>query len=954
MNGFDLLEAVQPSEGWYCVIGINAQGSAIQRLVSTREEVTQVADKFTAKERNVYFAVAKYKTDSNRTKENVLALKSFWVDVDCGPGKSALDDKTGRPKGYETQAEGLTALLTFIKNNKLPTPIFVDSGRGVHAYWPLTEAVPPSKWEPVAAKMRKLCNLQDFYVDGSVFEIARVMRLPGTLNFRCDPPKLATVIKAAEPTPFDKLAEILEVTEEDLKPPPPKRELTALGKALQQNVESSFATIINRCSKGDGCLQLLNCYMERATLSEPRWFDALSVAKFCSDRDTAIHKISEGHPGYEPGAVERKIVGIKGPHTCAEFEKNNPDGCKGCPHFGKITSPIVLGKTIARDSGKPVEVIEQSEDGQGEQPASIHVIPPYPDPFFRGKNGGIYLALPTSDEESEPVLVYEHDLYVVKRMHDPINGDVMILKVHMPRDGVKQFVVTNVQLADKNEIRKILASHGVVCPEKRFQHLLAYLMTSVRELQYTKKAEIMRLQFGWADNDTKFILGDREISKDGVFHSPVSSATSGMADHIHAAGTFEKWKEVFELYGRVGLEPHAFCALSAFGAPLLKFTGQQGAIINVIHSGSGTGKTTVLHMCNSVYGNPQKLCAKWDDTLNAKIMRLGIYNNLPFCVDEITNTTPQEFSTLAYNMSQGRGKDRVKASSNELRVNLTSWATISPCSANCSFYEKMSSLKTNADGEMMRLLEYKIDYIDAIPTDIAKEMFDHQIKQNYGHAGEIYLRWLVANKEDAVKTMRDVQAKLDSELKLTQRERFWSAVAAANITGGLIAKELGLMSWDMRRIYEWIAKTISGLRTEVVAPLSDASAIIGDYIYRNMQNVLVVNDSTDLRTQKPSAPTIVPKGPLLIRYEPDTKKMFLAAKAFKDDCVKYQVNYKETLNQLQKKGVLLSASTKRMSKGMGVMAPGVYALTLDCASADFISVDEMLPTQENVDANREG
>lgn len=948
MNGFDLLEAVQPSEGWYCVIGINAQGSAVQRLVSTREEVTQVADKFTAKERNVYFAVAKYKTDNNRTKENVLALKSFWVDVDCGPGKSALDEKTGRPKGYETQAEGLTALLTFIKNNKLPTPIFVDSGRGVHAYWPLTEAVPPSKWEPVAAKMRKLCNLQDFYVDGSVFEIARVMRLPGTLNFRCDPPKLATVIKAAEPTPFDKLAEILEVTEEDLKPPPPKRELTALGKALQQNVESSFATIINRCSKGDGCLQLLNCYMERATLSEPRWFDALSVAKFCSDRDTAIHKISEGHPGYEPGAVERKIVGIKGPHTCAEFEKNNPDGCKGCPHFGKITSPIVLGKIIARSAPEPPKEAAGGEDEEEEQPPLIKFSPP--PPFFRGKSGGIYIEI---DSDNGPIqeLVYENDLYIVKLMQDPLQGFVAVFRVHLPMDGVKEFVIPNIKISEQAELRKELARNGVVTNAERFKLISAYVIASIRELQHKHKAELMRLQFGWAEKDSVFVVGDREYSQHGVHHSPPSSATNSMVAYFEPAGTLELWKQVFSLYGRPGLEIQAFAALSAFGSPLLKFTGQKGAVINLIHGKSGTGKTTVLRMANSVFGNPEGLLGTPDDTKVGRTIKAGLLNNIVNTVDEITNIPPEDASQLLYAFSQGRGKDKAKANANELRENNITWRLITLFSSNASLADKLTSIKATPDGEMLRMLEFKIEYTstEVISTSEGKYLFDHVLNNNYGHAGPIFIKWVLENLEEVKQALVDVQTKLDVELGLTQRERNWSAVVAANITGGIIARRLKLIDFNMQNIYAKIADRlrimVEDSQTTYTLTSGDILGVIGEFVDMNINNMLVVDSEADSRTKKLKAPLLTPRGPLYIRYEPDTKELAIACKPFRDACVKAQINYKEMINGLEERGILKGVTTKRMTKGLPVTTPGVRAIILDGSKVNLVDLGSVIETE---------
>jgi hypothetical protein len=101
-----------------------------------------------------------------------------------------------------------------------------------------------------------------------------------------------------------------------------------------------------------------------------------------------------------------------------------------------------------------------------------------------------------------------------------------------------------------------------------------------------------------------------------------------------------------------------------------------------------------------------------------------------------------------------------------------------------------------------------------------------------------------------------------------------------------------------------------------------------------------VNDEVDRRTNMAMLPTLEPRGELLIRYEPDTKKMFLAAKPFKNDCVKFQVNYKDTLAQLEKKGIFLGTMNKRLSKGMKVVSPGVHSLIFDCSNTEFISMDE--------------
>jgi hypothetical protein len=513
-------------------------------------------------------------------------------------------------------------------------------------------------------------------------------------------------------------------------------------------------------------------------------------------------------------------------------------------------------------------------------------------------------------------------------MTDPNAGETLLFRLHLPRDGVREFSIPLAHAVVKEKLRDALAPQGVAPSGKQVESLLYYTMTFVKNLQYANKAEIMRTQFGWVDGDSKFILGDREITKDGVFYSPPSTATKEDAALIYPKGDFEKWKEVFNMYALPGMEPHAFAALTAFGSPLLKFTGLSGAIINVIHKSSGSGKSTTLYMCNSVYGEPQKLASIWKDTFNAKMHRLGVMNNLPNTIDEITNTTPMEFSDLSYSISQGRGKNRVKSQSNEMRVNNTSWQGITLASANASFYEKLGAAKNSPDGESMRLLEYAIAPNNVIDVALGKQMFDHQLRENFGHAGEVIAK---------------VQARIDKKVQFTSRERFWSAVAACNIAGGLIAKSIGLHDYDMMAVYEWLIGMLGEMREDIKPPQSNPTLILGEFINSHMNNALVVNGEVDARSNLEAMPLLEPRGELLVRYEPDTKHLYIAAKQFKDFCVEQQINYKEALKELKDTNVFVEAMNKRMAKGMKVVSPAVRVLKFDASSSEFIQMDAILP-----------
>ena len=933
MADFDLLEAVQPREGWYAIVGIKGDRKQ-QKIVATREEADEWIAHFSDREWNVFFGVAKYKDGSSRTKSNVQALKAFWLDIDCGPTKD-----------YDTQEEGLAALKKFCKVTGLPKPTLVNSGRGLHAYWPLSEEVTREDWERVATRLKDVCAAQDLHADNACFEPARILRVPDTFNYKGDEPVPVSVMHVGAVVSYDFMRETLGVKDD----PAPflagtPTTMSPLGKLIQSSMEASFTKIMKLGEKG--CAQLNACYEERADISEPRWFNALSVAKFCRDRDKAIHKLSAEHPDYDPGRTEYKIQHIVGPHTCAEFEKNNPGLCAGCPHFNKIKSPIALGKELieATEEDNVIEV----EDEVGV--TSVYKIPEFPFPYARGKNGGIWRKADKKDgEEVEDMLVFPYDLYIVKRMEDPVEEGVVLMRLHTPKDGVKEFVISNAKIMDPTELRKILAAKGVMTAKKQFDLIIDYVIKSFLQLFDSQKAEQMRNQFGWVDNDSKFIIGDREIGAQGTYHSPPSSVTRVLADHMVPTGSFEKWKEVFDLYGRPGLEAHAFAAATAFGAPILRFSGQRGAILNVIHSNSGTGKTTILHMCNSVWGNPEKLCAKKDDTFNSKVFKLGVYCNLPTTFDEMSNTEPKQLSELAYLITQGTGKDRMKASTNELRVNLTSWQTIALCSSNHSFYEKLEALKNTPQGEMMRIIEYGIDYSDAIDTEYGKKMFDHQLLENYGHAGDIYARYLVTEYDEVRKLYATIQQKIDRKLKLTQRERFWSATVAANITGIYIAVRLGLCDWDIARIFKWACKMILGLRGTLVAPPEGDKQVLGEFIIGRMSNILIVNEGADRRSKMQELPLLEPKQDLMIRYEPDTARVFITANSFRQYCASRSIPYRATLNKMKESGLYIESGNKRMSKGMQINSPPVAALTFDASHPDFVSLTE-LASSEEVDA----
>jgi len=121
------------------------------------------------------------------------------------------------------------------------------------------------------------------------------------------------------------------------------------------------------------CAQIRNFRDSRGVLSEPVWYRALGVFAFCEDGDEFAHQISSGDPRYSKTETQDKLDRARGfgPTTCAKFHGLDSAVCERCPHWGKIKSPIVLGREQSRvhenvESG-PKERGERDEQPQTNQ-----------------------------------------------------------------------------------------------------------------------------------------------------------------------------------------------------------------------------------------------------------------------------------------------------------------------------------------------------------------------------------------------------------------------------------------------------------------------------------------------------------------------------------------------------------------------------------------------------------
>jgi hypothetical protein len=601
----------------------------------------------------------------------------------------------------------------------------------------------------------------------------------------------------------------------------------------------------------------------------------------------------------------------------------------------------VLGREILRatDEDNVVTVADPLT-----KQAVQEVIEPFPFPFFRGKMGGVYAEVGEGEQRTE-TCVYEHDFYVVKRMQDPVLGESILLRLKLPHDGIREFSLSLAVVVAKDKFRDAVAEYGVMASGKNFDALMAYIQKSTKRLQMRERTENMRTQMGWTSEGT-FLIGDREIMSTSSTteisrYSPPSTATLRVTSMLQKKGTMDEWRKVVNFYDTPGLEPFAFAVFLSFGAPLMYLTQYRGGIYNLMSNQSGIGKSTALMVANSVWGHPVDLLLQKDDTYNARIHRMGVLQHLPITIDEITNMSPIEMSNMVYAATAARGKNRLQASTNAERVNNTTWQAPTITSSNSSVIDKLSAEKDFPEGELMRVMEVAVQRTMQF-TKVHTDALFAKLHDNHGLAGELLMTYVVNNPDNAKAILSTIQAQTDLNANLTQRERIWSNMAAIALAGGTIAATLGLHNIDVARVGRWASAHLA-TAAEATRGSVDGSDSLAAYINQNINNVLIIDDSDT--TYKPIA-LREPRGELLIRYEPNTKTIFLASQPFKAWCVKRQVGYNELIGGLQNSGLDIKLAKKRMAKGTLLSTPPANVLAIHDPQSRVFDMDTLADEQK--------
>ena len=161
--------AILPPTGLKCITHILPGQKPRQYFYDDLDKLTHAALACDRAGGSVYHGCASY-AQRGRTKNDVEAIRAFWLDIDLSPKSSYLD-----------AAVAAAAVLAFCRILGIRDPLFVGSGNGLHVYWPLHEPIDRATWERYALGLKAACEVEGLEAGRErTADCASILRPPGT------------------------------------------------------------------------------------------------------------------------------------------------------------------------------------------------------------------------------------------------------------------------------------------------------------------------------------------------------------------------------------------------------------------------------------------------------------------------------------------------------------------------------------------------------------------------------------------------------------------------------------------------------------------------------------------------------------------------------------------------------------------------------------------------------
>jgi hypothetical protein len=959
MDQNDFLSAVLPTQGKYCTF--IQRGNLRKNLFdASLDALYETNIKQSTAGLQTFYALSTFDDEGTRAASHAQFIRALFIDMDCG-----IEAKTGEPKAFPSKKAAVAALQKFLEDTglgALGTPWLVDSGGGVHAYWPLDADTAIDTWLPVARAFKIVSKKYGFPIDATVTsDAARVLRMPGTFNWKYTPERPVVLKQRGHTFKLADIADILAPhaalapalhTSTALALPgtrPGAAKLSPVAQAMAGNSVTKFRIIMAKTAAGNGCSQVLH-YVNHAAEDgmEPLWRGMLSLTKACVDGDKAARLLSGMHP-YDEDRMLMKLSEIKGPYTCAALDDVNPGVCSTCPNRMKVTTPLMLGRETLTTT-EPVQYAAHEEEDDSPTTTLDRPTPPWG--FSYGANGGLYYHrigktnAKGAKEEDEDVMLLPYDFFMTDIFSDvQPKGVVKVAEFRAIKNGkIYTFAIPLAEATNAPNCIKALAAHSVVATSMGTEAYLAnFVRQSVQGFSAVGKEVTIPPRFGWQDGGD-FVVGDTVYSQHGPEHDYrfKSDRLHNLMEATRCAGTLEDWRKPFELLRAKGLYGHLAIAGLGFGSIMMHFMpqGSRAVAVHVCSTHSGQGKSYGLTLSNSIWGDPKRYSVPPDTSGTTLMQRAGLLGSLPLSVDEITNKqheTDREFiPKLIFSYAAGVHKLKGSNQGNAEIANDLFWEGFMGMSSNTPAIEAMLGARaTSSEGESRRVLEWVIPKSFKLHWENDEERATKElVNSNFGVAGRKFAQWCVTHQEEIQEICDETQAMWLKHAGASDDERFWTGGVAGSIAGYIAAHRAGVISIPIGPLLDfWLDSVVRPTRTAIGANQKSAMDVLNAYIRENNNNIIKV-EGTILMSNlgkkfavTPESSNRIVRGRSERNVSPGFEDLFLEAQVMKRHCADCNFSYSEFVEELRSQG-MLTEGRRNLTAGMVGPAVRVWCLRI--------------------------
>lgn len=736
----------------------------------------------------------------SRIAANAAEHRSFYIDVDVKQG------------GYATTTDALNAGAAFVKAVGLPRPnaVVATGSGGFHLHWTLGQPIGTEVFRTYAQALANAIKQHGLMADAQcTVDAVRILRVPDTFNKKSGQPKSVELLGPIQPVgyPNDVIFAALEPYVDRgsrLQPamlggssPIPFAPLdNALSAGVQREARPVFADNVAK-----------ECAFVRDALAtggkdynEPQWNYTTLLAAFMEDGRAQAHKMASGHPEYTVESTDAKF-------TRKEHDKINSGvgwpmcrtiatvctACQTCPHRDEGKSPLHWGHY-------PSAVDKQFVNGTDEH---------LPHGYVQDTEHRIFRTKLTEDGDTE---YFPLTKYAIKDAW--LQQDPWVLCFSAKIANTWRPVQLPLAAAERKAIAACLAGYGFGVTADQTKTLGDFFVAWIQRLQETKDKVLPAVAFGWQvekGDISGFTYAGKIFSPNG--ERPAAVADRILAEQYTPHGVMAPWIAAVKLITDQK-RPELDCILAAsFAGPLMRFTGQQGALMSAYSIESGVGKTTAMKVAAAVWGSPIKTIQALDDTHASVVHKIGEIRSLPLFWDEIkTDEDVARFVKLAFQVTGG--KERSRMTQNIQQRDVGTWETLVLVASNDTLIDEVIKATKSTAAGIYRLLEFVVPANPVVSKTnfVAVGRSIQLLNDNYGHAGEIYAKYLGENHAKIPAMMDSIADDLTAACHGKQEERFWFVCAASILVGAFIANGLNLTAIDFHNLRTFLIKTILEMR----------------------------------------------------------------------------------------------------------------------------------------------